>query len=123
MLLKLSNGQILQVYDSDNEAYGEGCDSVEGYCLFNEDGSYADGGEFDFNSNEITTNEELYNKLIETMIDPNLTYERVANTSDCQYEDFEELLVEEFDEDMLDYIASYFPNEKILKIISNIKGE
>ena len=123
MLLKLSNGQILQCYQSDNPAYGEGCDSVEGYCLFNADGSYEDGGEFDFDSNQIKTYEELYNKLIATMINPNLTYEVVAPTSDCQYEDFKELLEEEFDEDMLDDIKGYFPNEKVQNLIREIKGD
>ena len=96
MLLLLENGIILQCYDSDNPAYGENCDSVEGYCMFKADGSYDEGGEFDFNSEEIKNETTLFNQLIKFATGQKLKYKVLANTSDCAYEDFNELLEEEF---------------------------
>ena len=96
MLLKLENGMILQCYDSDNPPCSDGCDSVEGYCLFNADGTCNDGGEFDYNSDEIKTEDALLNELVEFATDKKMKFTVLANTSDCYYEDFDELLEEEF---------------------------
>ena len=92
MLLLLENGMIIQLYDSDNCLYEDDNDSCEGYNLFDKDGSYIDGGEYDFNSDKIKTEDTLYEKVIEFATDQKLNYEVLANTSDCAYEDFEELL-------------------------------
>ena len=96
MLLMLENGMIIQCYDSDNCLFEDGNDSCEGYCLFSEDGTYVDGGELDFNSDKIKTEKALYKDLIEFATGQNLNYTILANTSDCCYETFEELLEEEF---------------------------
>ena len=96
MLLKLENGMIMQCYDSDNCLFENDTDSCEGYCLFSEDGTYIDGGELDFNSDKIKTEKALYKELIEFATDQKLNYIILANTSDCYYETFEELLEEEF---------------------------
>lgn len=96
MLLKLENGMVLQCYDSDNPPCSDDCDCVEGYCLFNADGTYNDGGEFDFNSSKIKTEKTLFNHLIEFAVDKKMKFTILANTSDCAYEDFNELLEEEF---------------------------
>lgn len=92
MLVKLENGMYLHTYDSDNDVYGENCDSVCGYCLFDEDRSYADGGEFDYNSDEIKIDEDLLKALIEFHFGMDLSYTFIADTDDVGYEDFEELL-------------------------------
>ena len=63
MLVKLENGMYLHTYDSDNRPFEENCDCVCGFCLFNADYTYEDGGEFDFNSEEIITEENLLKKL------------------------------------------------------------
>lgn len=111
MLLLLENGMIIQLYDSDNCLYEDDNDSCEGYCLFDKDGSYIDGGEYDFNSDKIKTEDTLYKKVIEFATDQKLDYEVLANTSDCAYEDFEELLEEEFyDEELNDLIAKVSNN-------------
>jgi hypothetical protein len=92
MLVKLENGMYLHTYASDNDAYGANCDSVCGYCLFNKERSYADGGEFDYNSDEIKTDEELLKALIEFHFNTDLSYTFIADTDDVCYEDFDELL-------------------------------
>lgn len=114
MLLLLENGMIIQCYDSDNCLFENDNDSCEGYCLFNEDGSYNDGGEFDFNSNEIKSEDDLYEKLIEFATDTKQKYTILANTSDCAYETFEELLEEEFSDEGLDVLIKKVSND-ILK--------
>lgn len=96
MLLVLENGMIMQCYDSDNCLYEDDTDSCEGYCLFNADGTYNEGGEFDFNSDKIKTERTLLNKVVEFAVGQKMKYSVLANTSDCAYEDFNELLEEEF---------------------------
>ncbi len=110
MLLLLENGLIIQCYDSDNCLFEGDTDSCEGYCLFSEDGTYIDGGELDFNSDKIKTEKALYKNLIEFATDKNLSYTILANTSDCAYETFEELLEEEF------YIGEL---DRLIKKLSN----
>lgn len=96
MLLKLEDGSILQCYDSDNCLYEDDTNSCEGYCLFNPDGTYEDGGEFDFNCDKIRTEATLFKHVIEFATGKKMKYTVLANTSDCAYEDFNELLEEEF---------------------------
>ncbi|MBO7731500.1 MAG: hypothetical protein J6S67_03080 [Methanobrevibacter sp.] len=110
MLLLLENGMIIQCYDSDNCLFEGDTDSCEGYCLFSEDGTYIDGGELDFNSDKIKTEKALYKNLIEFATDKNLSYTILANTSDCAYETFEELLEGEF------YIGEL---DRLIKKVSN----
>lgn len=110
MLLMLENGMIIQCYDSDNCLFEDDTDSCEGYCLFSEDGTYIDGGELDFNSDKIKTEKALYKELIEFATGQKLNYTILANTSDCCYETFEELLEEEF------YIGEL---DKLIKKVSN----
>ena len=110
MLLLLENGMIIQCYDSDNCLFEGDTDSCEGYCLFSEDGTYIDGGELDFNSDKIMTEKALYKNLIEFATDKNLSYTILANTSDCAYETFEELLEGEF------YIGEL---DRLIKKVSN----
>lgn len=113
MLLKLKNEMILQCYQSDNPAYAEGCDSVEGYCLFNADGSYNDGGELDYNSKMITE-EGILEAVIEMATGECMSYKIIENTSDCQYENFDELLEEEFERPTeLAALLKEFTNEDI----------
>ncbi len=113
MLLKLKNEMVLQCYQSDNPPYTEGCDSVEGYCLFNTDGSYNDGGELDYNS-EMITEEGILEAVIEMATGECMNYKIIANTSDCQYEDFDELLEEEFERPTeLAALLKEFSNEDI----------
>lgn len=114
MLLMLENGMIIQCYDSDNCLFEGDTDSCEGYCLFSEDGTYVDGGELDFNSNKIKTEEALYENLIEFATSQKLNYTVLANTSDCCYETFEELLEEEFNVGELDELIEKVSND-ILK--------
>ena len=92
MLVKLDNGMYLHTYDSDNRPFEENCDCVCGFCLFNADYTYEDGGEFDFNSEEIITEEDLLKALIKWYFDKDLSYTFIANTIDMCYEDFNELL-------------------------------
>lgn len=110
MLLLLENGMIIQCYDSDNCLFEGDTDSCEGYCLFSKDGTYIDGGELDFNSDKIKTEKALYKELIEFATDQKLNYTVLANTSDCYYETFEELLEEEF------YVGEL---DKLIKKVSN----
>jgi hypothetical protein len=110
MLLMLENGMIIQCYDSDNCLFEGDTDSCEGYCLFSEDGTYVDGGELDFNSNKIKTEEALYEDLIKFATGQKLSYIVLANTSDCCYEKFEELLEEEFHIEDLDELIEKVPN-------------
>lgn len=92
MLVKLENEMWLHTYNSDNRPFEENCDSVLGFCLFNKDYSYEDGGEFDFNSKELLNDEDLLKALIQWYFEKDLDYTFVANTCDCCYEDFNELL-------------------------------
>lgn len=94
MLIKLENGYYINMYNSDNPPYAEGCDSVCGFDLFDENKNYEDGGEFDYNSDEITTNDELAKALIKWYFNEDIAYEFIAETDDCSYEDFDELLEE-----------------------------
>ena len=119
MLLKLENGMIMQVYDSDNCLFEDDTNSCEGYNLFNADGSYNDGGELDFNSNTIGKEEDLFKKVIEMATDQNLSYEVVAYTSDCAYEDFEELLEEEFDAEDMQKLLAHIDNKDLRNLIQN----
>ena len=126
MLLKLEDGSILQCYDSDNCLYENGTNSCEGYCLFNPDGTYEDGGELDFNCDEINTEEKLFEELIEFATDKKMKYTVLANTSDCAYEDFNELLEEEFQSRLqLERIMKKLDNDyikaKIKKSFKNMK--
>ncbi len=94
MLLKLENNYYLNMYASDNSPYEDNCDSVCGFNLFDDNRIYDDGGEFDYNSDEIKTNDELIKALIKWYFNEDLSYEFVAETDDCSYEDFDELLEE-----------------------------
>ena len=95
MLIKiLRNDFYLNMYASDNPPYEENCDSVCGFNLFSENGVYVDGGEFDYNSNEIKTDDELAKALIKWYFNAESSYEFIAETDDCSYEDFDELLEE-----------------------------
>ena len=121
MLVLLENGMIIQLYDSDNCLYEDDTDSCEGYCLFNEDGSYNEGGEFDFNSNKIKTENALYKKVIEFATNQKLNYKVLANTSDCAYEDFEELLEEEFYVGELDELIKKVSNDILKARIKKVR--
>lgn len=117
MLLKLDNGMILQCYSSDNPPYEDNCDSVEGYCLFNANGTFNDGGELDYNSEEVNTEQELYTRVIDIALGK-LDYIVLANTSDCYYENFEELLLEEgFNHSELEDIMGKITNEELIEKI------
>jgi hypothetical protein len=124
MLLMLENGMIIQCYDSDNCLFEGDTDSCEGYCLFSEDGTYVDGGELDFNSNKIKTEEDyiaLYEELIEFATGQKLNYIALANTSDCCYEKFEELLEEEFCVEELDKLIKRVSNDILKARIRKIR--
>ena len=121
MLLMLENGMIIQCYDSDNCLYEGDTDSCEGYCLFNEDGTFIDGGELDFNSNKIKTEEALYKDLIEFATGQKLNYIMLANTSDCCYETFEGLLEEEFCVEELDKLIEKVSNDILKARIRKIR--
>lgn len=96
MLYLLEDGSMIQCYDSDNEAFDipNGC--CEGYNLFNPDGTYNDGGEFEFDPNKIKSEDTLINKTIEFATDKKQKKTLIKATSDCAYEDIVELFTEEF---------------------------
>jgi hypothetical protein len=121
MLLMLENGMIIQCYDSDNCLFEGDTDSCEGYCLFSENGAYVDGGELDFNSNKIKTEKALYKDLIEFATGQKLNYTVLANTSDCCYETFEELLEEEFSVGELDKLIKKISNDVLKARIKKIR--
>lgn len=121
MLLMLENGMIIHCYDSDNCLFENDTDSCEGYCLFSEDGTYIDGGELDFNSDKIKTEKALYKELIEFATDQKLNYTILANTSDCYYETFEELLEEEFFIGELDKLIKKISNDILKARIRKIR--
>ena len=118
MLLKLKNEMVLQCYHSDNPPCSKGCDSVLGYCLFNADGSYNDGGELDYNSKK--RSRQIINDVVEMATGEYMDYEIIACTSDCQYEDFDELLEQEFSSsEILVALLGMFTNEDIREKIIN----
>lgn len=123
MLLQLENGMLLHCYDSDNCLYENGADSCEGYNLFYEDGSYYDGGELDFDSSKIQTEEALLKEIIEFATDQKLNYTILAYTSDCCYESFEELLESEFDEYDLEELIEKVSNESVKARIREVQKE
>jgi len=120
MLLLLENNKIMLCYDSDNCLYENNTDSCEGYVLFNEEGTFEDSGELDFNSNNIKTESALYDEIIEFATDQKLNYKIIANTSDCYYDNFNELLEEEFDNDSLIEIIKSISNEKLKEKIQKL---
>lgn len=121
MLLMLENGMIIQCYDSDNCLYEGDTDSCEGYCLFNEEGTFVDGGELDFNSNKIKAEEDLYKELVEFATGQKLNYIILADTSDCCYETFEELLEQEFHFEDLDELIRKVSNDILKARIRKIR--
>ena len=128
-LLKLENGMLMQCYDSDNCLYEDGNNSCIGYCLFNEDGSYEDGGEFDYNSDDYLTEDEVLKYVIDFATGETMDFTVIADTSDCSYETFDELL-EELDPKDLNNLADHLTDpslimkvkEKCLQEILNRKG-
>lgn len=121
MLLQLENGMLIHCYDSDNCLYENGADSCEGYNLFHEDGSFYDGGELDFDSSKIQTEEALLKEVIEFATGQKLNYTILAYTSDCCYESFEELLETEFYVDDLDDLIEKVSNETVKTRIREVQ--
>ena len=98
MLYLLENGMLIQCYDSDNPAYTVPNGCCEGYNLFNPDGTYNDGGEYDFDPDKVKSENSLMNQVIKYAADSktNLKKKLLKKTCDCAYEDIVELFENEF---------------------------
>lgn len=95
MLIKLENNYYMNIYNSSNFPYDYNCDSVCGFDLFDDNHLYEDGGEFEYSSHEIKNDDDLIKALVKWYFNnKSLSYNFIANTDDCSYEDFEELLEE-----------------------------
>jgi len=92
MLVKLENGMLLDCYHSDNPCWSDNADCVYGYTIFNCDGSFYDGGEFDFDSTQYKNDEEIITGIINFHFDTNYRFIKIIDTDDCEYENLDELL-------------------------------
>lgn len=94
MLVKLENGMLLDCYHSDNPCWSEDANCNYGYTIFNCDGSFYDGGEFEFDSTLYQSDEEIIKGIIKFHFEQDFRFIKIIDTDDCEYEDINELLEE-----------------------------
>ena len=96
MFYILEDGWLIQVYDSDNPAYTNPNWCCEGYCLFKPDGTYYEGGEYEFDPEKVTRDSIIINQTINFATDKRQKKYLLKATDDCAYEDIVELFTDEF---------------------------
>ena len=120
MLVRLENGMLLDCYGSDNPCWSEDADSVYGYTIFDVNGNFEDGGEFEFDSATIKSEEDIIKGIINFHFEKDYRFIKIIDTDDCEYENIIELLEENVTKDdvvsflnntMDGELASYFMEE------------